>query len=193
MNVKEAAAAARNYITSENPGLVNVPLDLEEAVPDPARREWRVTLSFTRPGGQQGQQSVSTSRSYKEIIINDTDGSVISMPNRTPCAPKSCKISCTAGQCAQPGCAAPAHMSWRDTWRTWCKIIFVYPTAAVGWTGLIMLYIEIGLGNPSSREFWLPLLAGAVGTFIGLFAEGLWWQRGGRRCSRNKRKKRRPR
>ena len=181
MNVKEAAAAARNYITSENPGLVNVPLDLEEAVPDPARREWRVTLSFTRPGGQQGQQSVSTPRSYKEIIINDTDGSPASMTDSTPCASKSCKIptqgACTTGQCVQPGYVAPAPMSlWS---RTLSRTLFLCKAAVrpvrltIGWGSLITLIAEAAFGDlvPISDSV---LVCTAI---IGLIAEGLRQQR----------------
>lgn len=190
MNVKEAAAAARNYITSENPGLVNVPLDLEEAVPDPARREWRVTLSFTRPGGQQGQQSVTTSRSYKEIIINDTDGSVISMPNRTPCASKSCKIPCTAGQCAQPGCTTPAPFSLKDTLCILFRIFFVYPVSSMALTSVSVLYIGIAFDAlPEGVGETFVLSAVYVGIVIGYFAEGRRLLRGGTRHSGNKKKK----
>ena len=89
MNAKEAADAARSHITSENRNLVNVQLDLEEVVPDPARRDWRVILSFTPPGGQQGQQGASTSRDYKKVIISDTNGALVSMKGCTPYTPKS--------------------------------------------------------------------------------------------------------
>ena len=195
MNVKEAADAARNYITSENPGLVNVPLDLEEAVPDPARREWRVTLSFTRPGGQQGQQSASTSRSYKEIIINDTDGAVISMPNRTPCAPKSvCKIptqdACTAGQSKQPGSAEPPPFSLKDSLRVLLMISFAYPITASGAASLIVLFVKVRSEDfPEGLGDIFILLAALAGMFIGYFAEGRRLLRGGSRRSGNRNEK----
>ena len=89
MNAKEAADAARNHITSENHNLANVRLDLEEVMPDPARRDWRVILSFTPPGGQQGQQGASTSRDYKKVIVSDTNGALVSMRGCTPYTPKS--------------------------------------------------------------------------------------------------------
>ena len=88
MDAKEAADAARSHITSENHNLANVQLDLEEVVPDPARRDWRVILSFTPPGGQQGQQGASTSRDYKKVIISDTNGALVSMRGCTPYTPK---------------------------------------------------------------------------------------------------------
>ena len=132
MDAKEAAGAARKHLTSENRSLVNVQLDLEEVVPDPARRDWRVILSFPSLGAQQGQQSTSAERRYKEIIIRDADGSLICMADRTPCAPKSCKIPCTAGQCTQPGSTAPAPFGWGSIWPTLCRAYVGPIRSAIG-------------------------------------------------------------
>lgn len=188
MDVKEAADAARNYITVALPGLDPTQLGLEEVTLDPDRREWRVTLSFIPPWEQQGQQSANVPRSYKQIVINDTSGSVISLTDRTFCAPKSCKIPCTAGQCAQLGCAAP--ISWWDTPRSWLRLFFVYPSAAVGWASLGMLYIKVAFGEPLSGEAVISSVALFVGVVIGLFAEGIWWLRRSRQRCGNKKKKR---
>ena len=206
MDAKEAVVAARNHITSENHNLANVQLDLEEVVPDPARRDWRVILSFTPPGGQQGQQSASTSRNYKKVIINDTNGSLVSMMDCTPCAPKCvCKMptkdACAARQSKQPGRTAPAPMSWLGRVRSlryglhslW-RIIFVYASAAAGLVSLIVLYIKVVWGDSSSLSLGeiVIILAALAGMFIGFFAEGIWWLRRSRQPCGNKKKKRWP-
>ena len=172
MDPKEAADAARNYITVALPGLDPAQLSLEEVVPAPITREWRVTFSFPSPGGQQGQQSVSVPRSYKAIIISDADGSVISMTDRTPCAPKCvCKIPAQAAR-------------WWDSLRTWFRILFVYPIATVGWASLILLYFRVGFGDSTSVNMGDTFILSAVlvGIIIGVVAEGRWWRKK-KRCS----------
>lgn len=175
MDAKEAANVARNHITSENRNLVNVQLDLEEVVPDPAKRDWRVILSFPSLEAEQGQRSTSAERRYKEIIIRDADGSLICMTDRTPCAPKSCKIPCTAGQCTQPSCVAPASFSWRDIWRT-LRRAFVGPVQlAMGLGSFIVLIIEAFSHSLTQPSF--VLLGVVTAVIIGLIAEGLRQQR----------------
>lgn len=202
MDATDAADAARNYITIEISGFVPNQLALEEAAQDPTRREWRVTLTFTRPGGQQEQQSASAARSYKKIIINDTDGLVISMPDPTPCPPKSvCKVpaqdACTAGRGEQSGCVAPTPMSRRgrvhsfvrslwDLLRSLWRRCFLYASTAMALASLITLY------TTGESKSWIPLGAAALGTTIALFAEGRWGSRGRRRRSGNRKKKRGP-
>ena len=197
MDAKEAADAARNYVSDALPGLDPAQLGLEEITLDPARREWRVILSFTPPWEQQGQQSANAPRSYKEIIVSDADGSVISMTDRASCAPKGvCKIpaqdACTACQSKQPKCESKPEVSWWDVLRTGSRIIFVYPRSAVGLTTLIVLYIKVGLDDShrwgTGETFILSALF--MGIIIGLVAEGRWWLRRGCQGCGNKKKKR---
>ena len=197
MDAKEAAGAARKHLTSENRSLVNVQLDLEEVVPDPARRDWRVILSFPSLGAQQGQQSASAERRYKELIISDADGSLICITDCTPCAPKSvCKIptqgASTAGQFTQPGGTASAKFGWGDIWRTlW--MAFVGPIqSGMGLGSLIVLIIEAWSHNltpPSSIVLLIVVIAG----LIGLFAAGLRQQRQAAQRPNGKKRNRRPR
>ena len=188
MDAKEAVDAARKCLTDALPRLAPDQIGLEQVVPGLAKRDWRVTFSFPSLEAQQGQQSAIAKRSYKELTISDADGSLICITACTPCSPKSCKISCTAGQCAQPSCATPVPMSWGDSVRSWMKVLFVYPTAAVGWASLTMLYIKLASGGPHSEEVVISSAALFVGVVVGLFAEGRWWLRGGRRRCGNKKK-----
>lgn len=184
MDPKEAADAARNYITVALPGLDPAQLRLEE-VAKCGWRKWRVTLSFTPPWYQQAQQGTNPPRIYKDIIIKGAGkgaGSVISMTDCTPCAPKS----------AQSSCVAPAPMSWWDSARTLWRAIFVYASAAAGLASLIVLYLKVGWGDSSSLTPGeiVIILAALGGMSIGLVAEGLWWQRRSRHRCGNKKKKR---
>ena len=191
MDAKEAADAARKHLTSENSNLVNVQLDLEEVVPDPARRDWRVILSFPSLEAQQGQQSAIAKRSYKELVISNADGSLICMTDRTPCAPKSCKIPCTAGQCPQPGGTAPAKFGWGDIWRTLCRA-FVGPVQlAMGLGSFIVLIIEALSHSLTQPSF--VLLGVVTVVIIGLIAEGLRQQRQAAQRPNGKKRNRRPR
>ena len=194
MDSKGAADAAREYIINDMfPGQKITQLGLEEVVKC-GWRKWRVTLGFTPPWYQQAQQGTNEPRIYKDIVIK-ADGSAISMTGRSICASKSvCKISAqdvwSAEQSAQLGCAAPT--SWWDSARSVWRIIFVYASGAAGLASLITLYIKVGLGEPPSVEFLMPLFAVSAGVVIGLVAEGLWWQRRGRQRCGNKKKKRWP-
>ena len=184
MDPKEAADAARNYITVALPGLDPAQLRLEE-VAKCGWRKWRVTLSFTPPWYQQAQQGTNPPRIYKDIIIKGAGkgaGSVISMTDCTPCAPKS----------AQPSCVAPASMSWWGGARTLWRAIFVYASAAAGLASLIVLYIKVGWGDSSSLSLGeiVIIMAALAGMFIGFFAEGLRCQRRSRQRCGNKKKKR---
>ena len=190
MDAKEAADAARNYVTVVRTGLDPAQLGLEEVVPGLAKRDWRVTFSFPSLEAQQGQQSAIAKRSYKELTISDADGSLICMTDRTPCAPKSCKIPCTAGQCAQPGCTTPAPFSWKDTLCILFRIFFVYPVSSVALASVSVLYIRIAFDVlPEGVGETFVLSAVYVGIVIGYFAEGRRLLRGGTRRSGNKKKK----
>ena len=197
MDAKEAADAARNYTSDALPGLDPAQLGLEAVTLDPARREWRVIISFTPPWEQQGQQSANAPRSYKEIIISDADGSVISMTDRASCAPKGAgKIpaqdACTACRSKQPKCESGPAVSWWDSVISLWRIIFVYTGAPAGFASLVNLYIEVRFEGPSSLEWGelLIILAAFVGMLSGFFAEGVWWLRRSRQRCGNKKKKR---
>lgn len=194
MNAKDAAEAARKYITNDVfPGQKITQLGLEEVVKC-GWRKWRVTLGFTPPWYQQTQQGTNDPRIYKDIVIK-ADGSAISMTGRSFCAPKSvCKIpaqdACTAGQSKQPGCADPAPFSLKDSLRVLLTISFAYPITASGAASLIVLFVKVrsedfteGLGDI------FILLAALAGMFIGYFAEGRRLLRGSARRSGNKKKK----
>ena len=180
MDAKEAADAARKYLTDALPRLVPDQIGLEEVVPGLARQDWRVTFSFPSLEAQQGQQSAIAKRSYKELIISDADGSLIRITDCTPCASKSCKISCTAGQCSQGGRVAPAPMSWRGRVRSFVrslwngvsslKTIFAYANGAAGFATLITLYINVEFGDSVSVGSWIPLFAAAVWSYVGFLS-----------------------
>ena len=169
MDAKEAADAARNHITDALPGLDPAQLGLEEITLDPARREWRVTLSFTPPWEQQGQQNANAPRSYKEIIISDADGSVISMTDRMPCAPNSActersrSCSCTSG-------------SWCYSARSLWMAFAVIPGVTVGWTTGILAFFKAMLGERTIDDT-IVLMVYVVGMFVGLVTVGLRYQR----------------
>ena len=192
MDAKEAVVAARNHITSENRNLANVQLDLEEVVPDPARRDWRVILSFPPLGAQQGQQSTSAGRRYKEITIRDADGSLICIADRTPCASKSCKVPCTAGQCTQPGGTAPAKFGWGDIWRTLRRAFFGPIQSAMGWGAFVALIVEARSHNPTQLSLFV-LFGVPIAVIIGPIVEGLWQQRQAAQRPNGKKRNRRPR
>ena len=181
MNAKEAADVARTHIINENHNLSTVRLDLEEVVPDPARRDWRVILSFTPPGGQQGQQGASTSRDYKKVIINDTNGSLVSMMDCTPCAPKCvCKIpaqdACTAEQHERQRTGTP--LRWWHSPRSLFRAFVATPGAIAGWlTGGVMI-VQAASGEPTIYSA-LVLLAYVVGMIAGLVIEVCWWRKQG--------------
>ena len=197
MDAKEAADAARKHLTDALPHLDSDQISLEEVVPGLARRDWCVSFSFPSLEAHQGQQSAIAKRSYKDLIISDADGSLICITACTPCSPKSCKIPCTAGQRAQPGCVAPTPMSQRgrvrslwDGLRSLWRVIFVYANGAAGFGSLITLYIKAGFGDPKLVESWLPLLAAVVWGTVGFFVVGRQLLRGGPQPCGNKKKKR---
>lgn len=160
MDAKEAADAARNYITAALPGLDPAQLGLEEVVPDPARRDWRVTFSFPPPGGQQGQQSASAPRSYKEIIISDADGSVISMTDRAPYASKPV----SAGKSrSSPSTSGGWWYGFRSLWLAFVLI----PGALIGWTTLAAEIFRATRENPTIDDT-IILVVYVVGMIAGL-------------------------
>jgi len=91
MNVKEAVAAAKAYISDlfASEGISN--LGLEEVEYDNAKKVWLVTLGFSRPweATEAGQVAVrlwgsNKERAFKVVCISDTTGQVISVKNREP-------------------------------------------------------------------------------------------------------------
>lgn len=88
MDVKEAVQVAKNYILElfEEEGIVDVGLeevDFDQS--DSQSDNWVVTIGFSRSwnrsiGSVLGGQ---TSRSYKAVRIQDEDGRVLSVKDRT--------------------------------------------------------------------------------------------------------------
>lgn len=90
MDVKEAVAAAKQYVAElfAQEGIIN--LGLEEVEFDDQAGEWRVTVGFSRPwdlvtglavlATPPGQ--INPRRSYKVVRISDATGAVISVKDR---------------------------------------------------------------------------------------------------------------
>lgn len=89
MNVKEVVKNAIDHINDlfKDENISN--LGLEEVEYDSAIGEWVVTVGFSRPWDYpQGSLAALTggskaNRSYKIVSVNDTNGEVISVKNRT--------------------------------------------------------------------------------------------------------------
>jgi len=91
MDVKEAIAAAKNYISDIYADEHVTNLGLEEVEHIPSAGNWIVTLAFSRPWNtprtraQEVLESLGASsslkRSYKVITMTD-DGTVLSMKSR---------------------------------------------------------------------------------------------------------------
>lgn len=167
MDAKEAVVAARNHITSDNRNLANVQLDLEEVVPDPARRDWRVILSFTPPGGQQGQQGASTSRDYKKVIVSDTNGALVSMRGCTPYTPKPA--------CAGQPVRSRASGRWSHSVRSLWQALVTIPAAAMTVAAIALLILQPLFGVTANEAIDAFIVPGAyvVGLIIGLVVVGL--------------------
>ena len=161
MDAKEAVVAARNHITSDNRNLANVQLDLEEVVPDPARRDWRVILSFTPPGGQQGQQGASTSRDYKKVIVSDTNGAMVSMSKCTPYISKSA----SAGQSVR----SRASGRWLRGAKSLRRALVTIPLAAMSVAIIVLLFLQPALGDTAIEVINAFIMPGAyvMGLSIG--------------------------
>ena len=105
-----------------------------------------------------------------------TTSSVISMTNRPIYAPKSvykvpAQDACTVVQSAQPGCVAPAPVSWGDSLRSLYRA-FVQPVQSVaGWASFVTLIAEAAYGKLTPVSAFVLFCA----VVIGLFAQGRWW------------------
>jgi uncharacterized protein YdeI (YjbR/CyaY-like superfamily) len=92
MDVKEAIAAAKNYVNEVYADEQVTNLGLEEVEHIPGAGTWAITLSFSRPWNiprTRAQEILenlggvsSLKRSYKVITVSD-DGAVLSMKNRS--------------------------------------------------------------------------------------------------------------
>ena len=91
MDVKEAVAIAKSYLTEVYAEERIINLGLEEVEFDDASDRWNVTLGFSRPwdhpkrhalAAVQGLEKPSPKRSYKVIRINDGNGLVESLRGR---------------------------------------------------------------------------------------------------------------
>lgn len=91
MDVEKAIEIARQYVERLYASESITNLGLEETEHDKAKKEWRITMAFSRPWNtprtrtqevldQLGATS-SLRRAYKVITISD-DGDVIAMKNR---------------------------------------------------------------------------------------------------------------
>jgi len=89
MDVKQAVATAREYITDlfADDGVMN--LGLEEVQYDETQGEWKVTIGFSRPwdtvpGGFSAltQTNPQRPRSLKVVRVSDLKRSVISVTNK---------------------------------------------------------------------------------------------------------------
>lgn len=85
MDVKQAVHLAKHYITDlySDENLTN--LGLEEVEFDDKADLWNVTIGFSRPG-QTGYTLSNDERSYKLVIVSDSDGMVKAVRNRLPAA-----------------------------------------------------------------------------------------------------------
>lgn len=82
MDVKEAVARAKAYV-SELFGYENISnLGLEEVEFDQATGDWLVTVGFSRPWDTPAVFGQQPQRSYKVLRISDLTGTALSVRNR---------------------------------------------------------------------------------------------------------------
>lgn len=90
MNVKQAVAAAKDYVADmfESEEVTNI--GLEEVEYDEFEKLWRVTIGFSRPWDQDIGSLLAAAgsrtyqrRTYKRIVIRDSDHKVLAVKNRT--------------------------------------------------------------------------------------------------------------
>jgi hypothetical protein len=91
MQVKEAIALARQYVTDVFSGETITNIGLEELEFDDDKNIWSITLGFSRPWQAQNVQNtlaalVNPRRDYKVIRISDRTKKVLSVKNREPVA-----------------------------------------------------------------------------------------------------------
>ena len=91
MDVKQAAQAARKYVTDVFADDTISYIALEEVEFDEGSDVWRITLSFLRPTGTKNSLDViapglsrgeNVQRSYKIVNVDDQSGRVISVKHR---------------------------------------------------------------------------------------------------------------
>ena len=89
MNVKEAAARAKEYVADlfAEEGIGNVGLEEIESSTGPDSRVWIVTVGFSRPWDQGSLATITLGqrglrRSYKVLRIDDNTGNVESVKDR---------------------------------------------------------------------------------------------------------------
>lgn len=87
MDVKEAVAKAKQYVTDlyEAEGIINV--GLEEARFDHVSNCWKITIGFSRPWDHKSPLTAAfedprSRRSFKVLQINDDNGKVESLMDR---------------------------------------------------------------------------------------------------------------
>lgn len=93
MEVKEAVRVAKEYVNDIFSEETISDLGLEEVDFDDASHEWRITLGFSRPWSGKSVQregefeSMFTprlaGRAYKVVQIDDKQGRVVSLKNRS--------------------------------------------------------------------------------------------------------------
>ena len=90
MDVKQAVAAAKDYVADmfESEQITNI--GLEEVEYDDFEKLWKITIGFSRPWDRDiGSLLAAASshtykrRTYKRIVIRDSDHKVLSVKNRT--------------------------------------------------------------------------------------------------------------
>lgn len=87
MDVREAVAVAKSYITDLYVGEEIADVGLEEVEFDHASNEWNVTIGFLRPWNRTLPDALAlarraSARSYKVVRIDDDSGAVLSLRDR---------------------------------------------------------------------------------------------------------------
>ncbi len=92
MEIRDAIAIAKRYITEVLAEEQVTNLGVEETERDPATGGWRITLGFSRPWNTprtraqevlENLGAVSTLRRSYKVLAVSPDGEVVSMKNRT--------------------------------------------------------------------------------------------------------------
>lgn len=91
MDVKEAVATAKKFVTDIFEGENLADVGLEEVVFDDGAKVWKVTVGFNRPwdrlkGLADVMSAAPNRRSFKVVQIEDRTGRVVSLTHRKPAA-----------------------------------------------------------------------------------------------------------
>lgn len=91
MDVKEAVATAKKFVTEIFEGENLADVGLEEVVFDDGAKVWKVTVGFNRPwdrlkGLADVMSATPNRRSFKVVRIEDRTGQVVSLTHREPAA-----------------------------------------------------------------------------------------------------------